>query len=346
MNTNCRKALDPVLDGYQKVTTVADNPFYEATNVDADLVNPWGISYSPTSPVWVSDEGAGVSTLYQANGTKVPLTVFIPGRNSTSAPGSGTPTGTVFNNTTDFWYHSGDTMAQAKFLFSTLWGQIVAWSGGDSGVVVANMDSDFAVYTGLALAQSGGNNYLYAPDFRDGRIDVYDKDFNRVPGIKFVDSQLPPGYAPFNVKVIAGELYVTYALQYSPRLFQAEAGAGNGIVDLFAPDGTFIIRFATNGALNAPWGIAASKVEFAAFGDSIKVGVILVGNHGDGHINMYTTFGLWLGALMSTPGQPVVIDSLWDIDNNVPGGTPLQLFYTAGRHDGHDGNFGFITKMP
>lgn len=342
MNTNCKKLLEHTLDGYTNTILVADNPFYHAMHVDSLLADPWGMSFSATSPVWISDEATGVSTLYDKDGNKVPLTVTIPNRDSTDTVMNATPTGTVFNWTSDFMFKSGDSMAASKFLFSTLWGQIVAWNSGTKAVEVASQAKNFAVYTGLAMGSTGaGQNYLYAPDFRGGKIDVYDKNFNLVPSIKFHDSHIPAGYSPFNIKNIGGLLYVTYALQNPPKDYQAKAGAGNGIIDIYEPDGSYIFRFASYGALNAPWGIVPAKVGFCHVADSIPV--ILVGNHGDGRINMYTNFGFFLGPLMDGM-TPVAIDSLWDIENDVPGAMASQLYYTAGRHGGHDGNFGVLQR--
>jgi uncharacterized protein (TIGR03118 family) len=351
LDASCRKQLQGDLQGYTDVLLVANNPYYHAVTVDTDLVNPWGMSFSPTSPIWVSDEGHGVSTLYSNAGKKIALTVVIPRRMPTDTTGHGTPTGTVFNSTSsDFWFKSGDTMVQAKFIFSTWWGQIVAWAGGDTATVVASRDTSFAEYTGLALATTAsGANYLYAPDFQFGKIDVYDKDFNPVSGMKFWDPNLPQGYAPFNIRAINGLLYVTYAMHQSGRNDLWQSGPGLGIIDIFRPDGNFVIRFAGNGPLNAPWAVLPARAAFMTGnigmnknGDS--VGVILVGNHGDGLINMFNATGQFIGPLMNG-SMPIVVDSLWDLENTVGGANANQLYYTAGRHNGTNGNLGIIEKQ-
>lgn len=338
LSTNCRKSeLRAILDGYEQTNLVADKASFNPMLVDPQLVNPWGMAFTPTSPVWTSDNGSGLSTLYEKNGTKVSLVVTIPSPDST---GGGTPTGILFNATADFMI-PGEPPVASKFIFSTEDGTIIAWGGGTKGTIVADRSPWNAVYKGIAWASNGGQNFLYATNFHAAKIDVFDKNFNYVNGTTFHDPALPHGFAPFNIRNIGGWLYVTYAKQMAPDNHDDEAGPGNGFIDIFTPGGTLLSRFATRGALNSPWGIVPAKVGFCKQADSVNV--ILVGNFGDGHINLYTDRGAFLGPLMDHD-RPIVIDGLWDLENDVPGATSAQLYFTAGPNKESDGIFGFLER--
>jgi uncharacterized protein (TIGR03118 family) len=281
---------------------------------DPDLVNPWGISFSPTSPMWVSDNGTGLSTIYNGHGVKQGLVVTIP------PAGGAAPTGQVFNSTTDF---SG-----ARFIFATEGGTIAAWSGGTSAVQRVDNSGAGSVYKGLALANNGSGNFLYATDFHNNAINVFDKNFNPVTlAGSFTDPTLPAGYAPFNIEASGGMLYVTYAVQDAAK-HDDVAGPGHGILDVFDANGNFVQRLVSHGALNSPWGMAIAPVGFGMFGHDL-----LVGNFGDGTINVFDpATGNWLAQLDDPNGNPITNLGLWDITfgNGAQGTSTSTLYFTAG----------------
>jgi uncharacterized protein (TIGR03118 family) len=301
---------------------------------DADLVNGWGLSRLPGSPWWVADNGTDLSTLYRADGSKQSLRVSIPG---------GAPTGTVAStNANDF---NGD-----PFLFSSEAGIISGWRGalGTTAEVGNDDHAGDAVYKGLALATadvgSGPKTYLYATDFHNGRIDVFDNTFaSQTWAGAFVDPKLPKGYAPFGIQNLKGLIFVTYAKTQSGSDDERH-GRGLGVVDAFLSDGTFFGRVASRGALNAPWGLAWAPADFGRFSNDL-----LVGNFGDGRIHAYSlSGGRWhfAGTLAGDNHRAVRIDGLWAIAfgggtaNNGPTNT---LFFAAGPDDENGGAFGTIT---
>src|SRR5205085_2920948 len=286
------------------------------------LVNPWGIATTPTSPFWVSDNHAGVSTLYDSAGVKQALVVTIP------TPAGGTPpsapTGVIFNNTTDFQVGG----AAAKFIFVGEDGVVSAWASGSDAVLMADNSASEAIYKGLAQGTSGGANYLYAADFHNGKIDVFDGTFKPATlAGSFSDPNIPAGFAPFNVANIGGQLYVTYAKQDEDKEDDV-AGPGNGYVDIFDTAGNLVRRFASQGALNSPWAVTVAPSGFGPFG-----GALLIGNFGDGRINAYDpNTGAWLGALKDGKGNAISIEGLWALKfgNGGNGGDPFALYFTAG----------------
>ncbi len=332
----CRK-IDQhlLLNGFEQTNLVADTSGYHATILDANLVNAWGIAVAPSGPFWIAANHTGVSTIYNKDGATLrpPVSIPLPG----GATG-GSPTGVIFNSTTDFMIWSGKTSIASKFIFATEDGTIAAWGAGNWASIVADRSTDNAVYKGIALAQDGTDNFLYATNFHAGKIDVFDKDFNLVHGKSFHDPGIPPGFAPFNIRNIGGWLYVTYAKQ-KPDHHDDEAGPGNGFVTIFKPDGSMVKRFATHGALNSPWGIVQAK---AAFGMEDEDG-ILIGNFGDGRINAYGMNGRFIGPLKDD-GRPIKIDGLWALEDEVPLADPAQLFFTAGPVEESHGVFGYLMK--
>lgn len=305
-----------------------------ASYMDPDLVNPWGISFSPTSPMWVSDNGTGLSTIYNGHGVKQGLVVTIP------PAGGAAPTGQVFNSTTDF---SG-----ARFIFATEGGTIAAWSGGTSAVQKVDNSGAGSVYKGLALANNGSGNFLYATDFHNNAINVFDKNFNPVTlAGAFTDPTLPAGYAPFNIEASGGMLYVTYAVQ-DAAAHDDVAGPGHGILDVFDANGNFVQRLVSHGALNSPWGMAIAPVGFGMFGHDL-----LVGNFGDGTINVFDpATGNWLAQLDDPNGNPITNLGLWDITfgNGAQGTSTSTLYFTAGipgpdNIEDH-GLFGSVSAVP
>lgn len=299
------------LNSYVQTNLVSDLPGV-AAHQDTDLVNPWGITAGPTTPFWISDNGMGLSTLYDGTGTKIPLVITVP-------PAGSAPTGVVFNGTAGF---SG-----SHFIFDTEGGTIAAWSSGTSAAVQVTSAAG-SVYKGLALGNNGSGDLLYAANFGLGRVDVFDSAFapKTVSG-GFTDPTLPAGYAPFDIRNLNGKLYVTYALQDAAH-HDDVAGAGHGFIDVFDMNGTLLQRLASNGALDSPWGLALAPSQFGALG-----GDLLVGNFGDGMINAYdASSGAFLGALDGAGGSPIVIQGLWGLDfgNGAHSQGTNTLFFTAG----------------
>ena len=296
------------LNSYVQTNLVSDLPGV-AAHQDADLVNPWGIVAGPTTPFWISDNGTGLSTLYDGTGTKLSLVVTIP-------PSGAAPTGVVFNGTTGF---SG-----SPFIFATENGTIAAWSGGTAAVTKVPAGTG-SVYKGLALGDTG---LLYAANFGLGKVDVFNSNFGSttVSG-GFADSSLPAGYAPFDIQNLNGKLYVTYALQDAAH-HDDVAGPGHGFVDVFDFNGNLLQRLTSQGALNSPWGLALAPSDFGTFG-----GDLLVGNFGDGMIDAYNpSSGAFLGNLEDTNGNPLAIQGLWGLTfgNGAHSQGTNTLFFTAG----------------
>lgn len=317
-----------------------------ADYTDPNLKGAWGIAESSTSPFWISDAGSGLSTLYSSTGSVIPLVVTIPPSKTTGVKGTGTPTGTVYNATTGFAIASGDA---AAFIFVTLDGTISGWNhtvnATEAQVMVDNSASG-AEYTGLAIGTSGSNTYLYAANFHSGAIEVYDSNYNSVtlPNA-FTDSSLPAGYAPFNIQNLAGNLYVSYALQNTTKSF-ATTGAGNGYVDVYSTAGSLMDRLIVGGsgsALNAPWGLAIAS---SGFGD--YAGDLLVGNFGDGTINVYNpSTGKYLATLDDVYGIPITIPNLWalQVGNGGSGGDSNAVYFTAGIPGPDNGNHGLLGRI-
>jgi uncharacterized protein (TIGR03118 family) len=336
----CASAQRVLADGansFTQTNLVSDIPGMAKTT-DPNLVNPWGVSFSPTSPFWISDNGTGLATLYNGAGDIIPLVVTVPppmGGNPPSAP-----TGQVFNgNASDF--------GGSHFIFATEDGTIAAWTGGTTAMLVAS-GGPGAVFKGLALANTTSGAQLYATDFGLGKIDVFKNDFSptTVTG-GFVDPNLPAGYAPFNIQNIGGKLYVTYAVQDAAK-HDDVSGPGHGIVDVFDLQGNLLQRLISNGPLNSPWGVAIAPTGFGKFGNDL-----LVGNFGDGTINAFDpSTGQLLGQLDGANGMPLINLGLWDltVGNGGNGGSKIDLYFTAGiPGDGmveDHGLFGRIAPTP
>jgi uncharacterized protein (TIGR03118 family) len=338
-------AQSPILaaagDQFQfRQTNLVSNIPGMARFTDKNLKNPWGLSASSSSPLWVSDNGTGVSTLYRGDGTAVPLVVTIPAPGS---PTGGAPTGTVFNGTGDFVISKGGATGPSRFLFATEDGTIAAWKpdADVANAVIAADRSDTAVYKGLAIASTASGNFLYAANFHDGTIDVFNKDFHQVNWAgAFTDPTIPAGFAPFNVQELGGKLYVTYALQ-KPGRHDDQAGPGNGFVNVFTTSGQLLRRLVSHGALNSPWGLAIAPATWGQFANDL-----LVGNFGDGRISAYNPrTGHFHGQLRDEEEQPIAISGLWGLrfGNGGAGGDPNALFFAAGINEEADGLFGTLT---
>ncbi|MEO6870156.1 MAG: TIGR03118 family protein [Ginsengibacter sp.] len=330
--SGCQKHEFPptLLTGYHQTNLVADVEGYGAARIDPALVNPWGISFSATSPLWISANHSGVSVIYDKDGlTKIPPV--------TIQNGNGSPTGQVFNGTTGFVIPG--TSKPARFIFAGEDGTITAWNGGTAATLVANRSQHGAVYKGLAMGNDGTGNFLYATNFKKGKIDVFDSTFAYVTDKPFHDYSIPSDYGPFNIRLINGNLYVTYAKHLAPDNVDDKKGHGNGYVNIFSTKGQFIKRFASRGALNSPWGIVPSVP-----GSSPVPDAILIGNFGEGNINVYTNNGDFVGSLKDEWGHDIVIDGLWALENNIHTADPEHLYFTAGPAGETHGLFGYLSK--
>ena len=322
---------------YYLVSDAAGGP---APHADTALVNGWGLVAGPTTPWWTSNNGTNTSTLYNGAGVKSALTVSVPGG----------PTGTVFNGTAgDFVVSDSGKSGSARFLFATQAGKILGWSptvNGTNAVVAADNSSGGALYEGLATTA----DRLYATDFHNARVDVFDTTFAPVTNAKaFVDKEIPKGWAPFGIQALGGNLFVTYAKQNSAKRASV-AGGGLGYVDQYGPDGVLLARVAKRGLpkapLNAPWGLAMAPSTFGGF-----AGDLLVGNFGNGKISAYQPPpippGKWVykGQLRIATGQIIKIDGLWGIafGNGAASGSTNNLYFLSGPTGQQHGLFGFIT---
>jgi uncharacterized protein (TIGR03118 family) len=304
-----------------------------AQHTDPNLVNPWGMAVSANGIIWVSDNGTGVSTLYNQDGTARSLVVTIPQAPHTRGPG--TPTGVVFNNTGSFPVTKNGTTASALFIFVSEDGIISGWNPtvDPTNAIIAvdhgrGMGPDHAIYKGATLGVANGHNFLYVSNFHSGHVETYDENFHQVTPNGFVDPNLPDHYAPFGIRNFNGEIFVTYAKQDHRRADDV-ACAGCGFIDVFDTSGNFLRRLVSQGNLNAPWGLTIVDNE------------LWVGNFGDGLINVYDPMsGAFIETLMRADGTPLQFDGLWDMLPAQNGG----VFFTAGIADEEHGLFGIITE--
>jgi uncharacterized protein (TIGR03118 family) len=313
----------------------SDIPNVGTQPTDSDLVNPWGLVASSTSPWWVSDNGTGKLTLYNGTGVKQGLIVNVPQWDN--SPG-GNPSGQIFNNTQDFKLPNNNP---AAFIVSTEDGTIQGWNGGTTTTIVVNGWPN-AVYKGLALGSANGANYIYAANFRAGTVDVFDKTFqpHSFGQNAFVDSTLPTGYAPFNVANINGNIIVTYALQDDQK-HDDVAGIGHGYIDVYNSQGTLLQRLPHVYALNSPWAMVVAPT-----GWNQLSGKLLVGEFGSGGIAAYDLANnLFLGVLQDDQGLPIRINGLWGLSfgNGAGSGPATTLYFTAGYFAEAHGLLGTIT---
>lgn len=342
--------------GYQRINLVSDlNGVAEFT--DPNLINPWGLASSPTSPWWISDNNSGLSTLYNGQGATIPLVVKIPAPKGSSAGTMATPTGLIFNPTTtsnpgDFVVSQNGVSGPSIFIFSTEDGTISGWNPGVNlkhavRVVDRSTVGTGAVYKGLAFAQSGGSSFIYATNIRFGSVEQFDAHFQLVRS--FTDNALAntcplPNqcYSPFGIQNIGGNLYVTFALQNAAHDGDM-GGAHRGFVDVFSPDGNLLHRLIAHGNLDSPWGLALAPSNFGQFSNDL-----FVGNFGDGAINVYDpNTGAFIGQPTDGNGNPIAIDDLWALQfgNGAAAGATNQLFFTAGIGDEEHGLFGYIQSL-
>jgi len=324
---------------YTVTNLVSDQPG-QALHQDPNLVNAWGLVSGPTSPWWVADNGTNVSTLYDGDGNPIPLVVSVDGG----------PTGTVFNGGPNFVVHDGPFSGPSIFMFATEDGTIRGWNPNvpppapsTQSFVVVDHSGMGAVYKGLAIASNQSGDFLYAADFHNTRVDMFDGNFNQVtPPGAFTDPKLPAGYGPFGIRALGNRIFVAYAKQDADR-HDDVPGQGLGFVDAFDTTGNFLGRVATRGQLNAPWGLAIAPANFGRFS-----GDLLVGNFGDGKINAFQQMPnghfVHRGVLRGANHRPIVIDGLWAIafGNGSNAGPTNSLFFTAGPGEEHHGLFGKI----
>ncbi|HQR08347.1 MAG TPA: TIGR03118 family protein [Gemmatales bacterium] len=323
--------------GFQQTNLVTDSQAANPALIsDPNLVNPWGVSFSPSSAFWVSNNGTGTSTLYNVNPltnvpTKLGLTVTVPG--------AGNVTGQSFNSVPAGNFN-GD-----NFLFVSEDGTISGWRGAlGTSAEVLQTGSTSNVYKGTAYTAIGANGYLLSANFRSGSIDVL-KGNAGVPNLTgtFTDPAIPSGFAPFNIKQLGSTLYVTYAKQAANQ-FDDLAGPGNGFVSSFDLNGNFLGRVASQSVLNSPWGLAIAPASFGSL-----AGDLLVGNFGDGRINVYDlASNILVGHLMDSGGTALSIDGLWSLTTGNDGGagSSNSLFFTAGPNGESNGLFGVIQVVP
>jgi uncharacterized protein (TIGR03118 family) len=332
----------------------------EAPVHDPNLINPWGLTRGSATPWWVSDNNAGVSTLYTGAGQIIPINgngiVTIPAPKNAPAGFVSAPTGTVFNGSGDFLLPNGKP---AVFIFATEDGTISGWNGGPSAVrVVDNNDNgsaNGAVYKGMTIADNDGKRFLFVSNFRAGTVEVYDTNFKpvRLPGDAFAVNaedgdddggadRVPKGFAPFNVQNIGGSLFVTYAKQNAVR-HDNVAGDGLGYVEIFTPAGKHIGHLEHGSWLNSPWGVVWTPRDFGTFSNSI-----LVGNFGSGWVAAFNGFDHKFEGFVKNPNDSLLfIDGLWSLTfgNGGPAGPATTLFFSAGPDHETHGLFGTLTPV-
>jgi uncharacterized protein (TIGR03118 family) len=325
--------------GYFQIDLASDIPGL-ARVTDANLVHPWGVAFSPTGPFWVAENGSGVSDVLDGQGQTFLLVVTVP----SAAQSDSAPTGVVFNGGSAFTISADGRAAPSRFLFAGGDGTISGWSNvvdPTRALLAVDNSASGAVYTGLTLAKDrAGRSFLYAADFSQGTIAIFDQSFRAVvhPG-SFQDPNLPAGYAPFNIENIGNLLFVTYAKQDENRRDDSP-GPGHGFIDVYDTNGGLIRRFASFGALNSPWGLAMAPADFGRFANAL-----LVGNNGDGHIDAFDPLtGNFLGSLRDDAGSPIAIPDLWalTLGNGHVGGDSSTLFFSAGVDYDQHGLFGAI----
>ncbi|MGA9553645.1 MAG: TIGR03118 family protein [Candidatus Sulfotelmatobacter sp.] len=309
-----------------KLTNLVSNQKGVAVHTDPLLVNAWGLAYGPGGPFWISDNGSGWSTLYTAAGVEEGLKVLIP---TAGGDGPGSPTGIVFNGSSDFNVQGWP----AIFLFATLDGTISGWAPqSNANDAIVAVTTPGAVYTGLAISSNTSGNFLFAADNANNKVDVFDSTFKLVNS--FTDTTLPAGFAPFGIQDFGGLLYVSFA---SP------SGASGGYIDVYSEGGISLKRLAQGGPLNQPWGFAIAPKNFGPLSNTLLVS----NNTNSGTINAFNSVtGQFVGTIRNTTGKDIVINQLWGIEFG--GGSPKdgftnELFFTAGPDNNLAGTFGKIV---
>jgi uncharacterized protein (TIGR03118 family) len=329
---------------YQQTNLVSNIPGL-AAHTDPRLQNPWGISLSPDGLFRVDDNHTGLSTVYDANGRRAGDTVHIPLPPGSTSTSPSAPDGTVLNTTSGFVITEDGRSAPASSIFATEDGTIAAWSekvDRRNALIEADNSAAGAVYKALTMGSNAQGAFLYATDFHNGVVAVFDSHFHQVHlAGSFTDPNLPAGFAPFGIKNISGTLFVTYAKQLGPDNHDDQAGPGNGFIDEFDMNGNLIERFASQGTLNSPHGMALAPADFGIFSNAL-----LVGNFGDGRINAFDLkTGRFLGQLSDANGRPITNVGIWGMTfGNGAGGTKTNtLYFAAGINGENDGLFASIS---
>jgi uncharacterized protein (TIGR03118 family) len=340
--------------GFTDTALVSNKAGVVATTstIDANLSNPWGLVTAPGLPFWIADNNSNVASLYSGSGQIQTNAVTGSTTTAITIPASATgvtanPTGQVYNGTGGFLIPTSNGQETSLFIFSGEGGTIAAWAKDSGATAVTAYDdgvssgTEHAVYKGLALGSVNGANFLYATDLHNSKVDVFDTNFAKPAAMqgKFIDSTMPAGFVPFGIAALNNQLYVTYAMR-DTAMHDETTGAGLGYVDVFDFNGNFVSRFASAGPLNAPWGMALAPAGFGSLD-----GDLLIGNFGDGTINIFAPDGTSLGPLALNGGAAFAVPGLWSLvfgdgDSDKPLTT---LFYTAGFADQTDGVFGSIA---
>ncbi|MDB5299952.1 MAG: hypothetical protein JWO87_1615 [Phycisphaerales bacterium] len=339
-----RRLMAVTIPTITQTNLVSDNTvLVPAARADANLVNPWGLAITSTGNVWVANNGTGTSTVYDQAGVPSPsaaspLVVTIP------PPAGGlpsTPTGTVVHKGTGFNVTANGKTGPSSFLFATEDGTIAGWNptvDATHAFITVDHSSTSDVFKGLAQIGSGKSARIFATDFHNNRVEAFNSSFAQVtlPAGAFVDSTIPAGFAPFGIQAVGSRLFVTFAKQ-DAALRNDVAGAGNGFVDTFNRNGKLLKRVASAGTLNSPWGVAVAPSSFRGFS-----GDILVGNFGDGRVNVFSKSNKFLGQLTVAGGTPLTIDGLWSMTTGVKT-AKKELFFTAGPNGETNGLLGILT---
>ena len=329
---------------YTSTSLVEDQAGGTALVTDPQLTNPWGLALGATSPMWVANNHSETSTLYNGNGVITPVVAHF----AATAGVPFDPTGIVANTTTNFVITNGTTTAAANFIFDGEGGSIAGWSGAVdvANAIVVYTATDGAVYKGLALANNGTGNFLYAADFKNGKIDVFNATYaKQTTGFAFSDTSLPAGYGPFGIQAItkAGttRIYVAYAKHDTSNPADEAAGAGLGVVNVFDTNGVFVKRLVgENGKLNAPWGLALAPADYGTLSNAL-----IVGNFGDGKIHGYDIdSGRYVGELGGSTGTAFAVPGLWGLTfgNDAANQPHATLFFAAGTNAEVNGRYGRI----
>jgi uncharacterized protein (TIGR03118 family) len=328
---------------YQQHNLVSDGSV-TADHTDPNLVNAWGIAFNPNAVVWIADNGTGKATLYDGTGALQALVVTVP--LPTGVSGASTPTGIVFNSSSDFVVKKGSASGAASFIFATEDGTVSGWNptvDPTNAILMVDNSASGAVYKGITLAGNGTAHFLYATNFHNGTVDVFDSSFHPASlSGSFSDPTIPVGFAPFGIQNFNGDIYVTYAKQDADKHDDVK-GKGFGFVNVFDSNGNLIRRVASKGKLNAPWGLAKAPAGFGKFSNRL-----LVGNFGDGKINAFdVATGRAVGTLQVSQGKDLSIEGLWGLSfgNGVRDQPTDTLFFTAGPNQEADGLYGFIEPV-
>jgi uncharacterized protein (TIGR03118 family) len=333
--------------GVYQVTNIISDGSVPATTTDPGFIDPWGVS--GTNTLWIDTNVTGFSYLSSIAGVLGSFKAIIP---PASGSGTGQPTGTVQNTTTGFILSNG---SKASFLFATLDGTISGWNGatsagGNHALIAINNSANNAVYPDLALVTNTTGTFLLAPNFGQGaKVEIYNTSFQAATlAGAFTDPNVPTGYAPYAIKVLGTQVFVTYMLRTTPPFavgagsYQEILGTNTGFVSVFDVNGNFVARVVTGGNLNAPWGVAIAPAGFGIYG-----GDLLIGNFGDGLITAYTPTPpySYLGMVADGTGKAIAYPGLWEIFvSTATAANPSAIYFSAGIGGEQHGLFGVIAN--